>query len=97
MIMNAADEYEKRKAEDDDLEEMLPLIRLKVEYTGFTSFNTQRFGQPFVGRVANPKDILLFHRKRKSFTYAPFPPFHPFPHAAFPPNISPFSPTFSVL
>ncbi|KAJ3044688.1 Double-strand break repair protein mre11a [Rhizophlyctis rosea] len=42
-----------------------PLIRLKVEYSGgFTTFNPQRFGQLFVNRVANPKDILHFYRKR---------------------------------
>lgn len=44
----------------------LPLIRLRVEHTEFESFNTQRFGQQFVGKVANPKDILHFHRKRSS-------------------------------
>jgi double-strand break repair protein MRE11 len=43
----------------------LPLIRLRVDYSGgFDSFNPQRFGQQFVNRVANPKDILLFYRKR---------------------------------
>lgn len=36
----------------------------QVEYTGYSSFNSQRFGQQFVGRVANPKDILLFYRRR---------------------------------
>lgn len=43
----------------------LPLIRLRVEYTGFTTINPHRFGQPFVNVVANPKDILLFYRKRQ--------------------------------
>ena len=43
-----------------------PLIRLKVEYSGFTTFNPQRFGQKFVRAVANPKDILHFYRKRAS-------------------------------
>eukprot|EP01135_Chromosphaera_perkinsii_P004833 Nk52_evm11s298 gene=Nk52_evmTU11s298 len=42
-----------------------PLIRVRVEYSGgFTPFNVQRFGQCFVSKVANPKDILLFYRKR---------------------------------
>jgi double-strand break repair protein MRE11 len=41
-----------------------PLIRLKVEYSGFSTVNPSRFGQRFVGRVANPNEILLFHRKR---------------------------------
>lgn len=42
-----------------------PLIRLRVEYSGgFQSFNAQRFGQQFVDRVANPKDLLHFYRKK---------------------------------
>lgn len=38
---------------------------LQVDYTGdFTSFNPHRYGQHFLNKVANPKDILLFHRKK---------------------------------
>ena len=40
----------------------LPLIRLKVDYTGFTTVNSQRFGQKFVGRVANPHEVLHWHK-----------------------------------
>ncbi|EIE24780.1 DNA repair exonuclease [Coccomyxa subellipsoidea C-169] len=40
----------------------LPLVRLRVDYTGFSTINAQRFGQKFVGRVANPHDMLLFHK-----------------------------------
>jgi len=43
-----------------------PLIRIKVDYTGFSLLNPSRFGQAFVGRVANPKDILNFHRAKKT-------------------------------
>eukprot|EP01129_Flabellula_baltica_P005317 TRINITY_DN1916_c0_g1_i1.p1 TRINITY_DN1916_c0_g1~~TRINITY_DN1916_c0_g1_i1.p1 ORF type:complete len:658 (+),score=153.95 TRINITY_DN1916_c0_g1_i1:29-2002(+) len=43
----------------------LPLIRLRVEYTGFSSIHPSRFGQRFVQRVANPEEILNFHRKKK--------------------------------
>ena len=35
---------------------------LQVDYTGFTTINTQRFGQRFVGRVANPNDIILWQK-----------------------------------
>lgn len=42
------------------------LIRLKVEHSGFTTLNNQRFGARFVGRVANLSDILLFHRKKET-------------------------------
>ena len=33
-----------------------------MDYTGFTTINTQRFGQRFVGRVANPNDIILWQK-----------------------------------
>ncbi|GFR39960.1 hypothetical protein Agub_g38, partial [Astrephomene gubernaculifera] len=39
---------------------LLPLIRLRVDYTGFSTVNSQRLGQRFVGRVANPQDMLLW-------------------------------------
>lgn len=42
----------------------LPLIRLKVEYSGFEKLHVQRFGQKFVGKVANPEDVLLFHKQK---------------------------------
>ena len=43
----------------------LPLIRIKVEYSGgYAIINPHRFGQQFVDRVANCKDILLFYRKK---------------------------------
>ncbi|EQC27523.1 hypothetical protein SDRG_14723 [Saprolegnia diclina VS20] len=40
------------------------LVRLRVEHTGFPVINNQRFGGQFVGRVANPGDILLFTRNK---------------------------------
>lgn len=33
-----------------------------MDYTGFSTINAQRFGQKFVGKVANPHDILLWHK-----------------------------------
>lgn len=59
LVNEMIDEVNESKETD-----MQPLIRLKVEYSGFESFNTQRFGQQFVKKVANPKDILIFFRKR---------------------------------
>lgn len=41
---------------------MLPLIRIKVDYTGFSTINAQRFGQKFVGKVANPHDMLTWSK-----------------------------------
>jgi double-strand break repair protein MRE11 len=40
------------------------LVRIRVEHNGFSTLNNQRFGAKFVGDVANPSDILLFHRKK---------------------------------
>ncbi|XP_029028149.1 double-strand break repair protein MRE11 [Betta splendens] len=43
-----------------------PLIRLRVDYSGgFETFNTSRFSQKFVDRLANPKDIIHFLRHRE--------------------------------
>ncbi|XP_008285231.1 double-strand break repair protein MRE11 isoform X2 [Stegastes partitus] len=43
-----------------------PLIRLRVDYSGgFEAFNVARFSQKFVDRVANPKDIIHFLRRRE--------------------------------
>ncbi|KAF9166818.1 Double-strand break repair protein mre11a [Actinomortierella ambigua] len=67
----------KRRAPHEDAESMddeepaslpefpKPLIRLRVEYSGgYDIFNPQRFGQEFADRVANPKDIVHFFRKK---------------------------------
>ena len=44
----------------------LPLVRLRVDYSGdFQPPNTQRFGQRFIDRLANPRDLLLLHRRRE--------------------------------
>ncbi|XP_073114090.1 double-strand break repair protein MRE11 isoform X4 [Elaeis guineensis] len=43
----------------------LPLVRIKVDYTGFSTINPQRFGQKYVGKVANPQDILIFSKAAK--------------------------------
>lgn len=42
-----------------------PLIRLKVDYSeGFTSFSPHQFARDFADQIANPKDLILFSRKR---------------------------------
>ena len=40
------------------------LVRIRVEHSGFSTLNNQRFGAKFVGQVANPTDILLFSKTR---------------------------------
>lgn len=41
-----------------------PLIRMRVEHTGFPTLGNQRFGADFTDDVANPDSMLLFYRKR---------------------------------
>ena len=45
-------------------EKMLPLIRLRVVYSRMEPGTFVRFGQNFVDKVANPKDILHFSKKK---------------------------------
>ncbi|KAG4305225.1 hypothetical protein PORY_001395 [Pneumocystis oryctolagi] len=47
----------------------LPLIRLKVEYSlEYQVENPQRFSNRFVGKVANPNDIVKFYMKKRNKT-----------------------------
>ncbi|PUZ50358.1 hypothetical protein GQ55_6G052900 [Panicum hallii var. hallii] len=46
-------------------EPKLPLVRIKVNYSGFSTINSKQFGQKYVGKVANPQDILLFTKSGK--------------------------------
>jgi len=43
--------------------DMLPLVRLRIDYTGYDMVRTQEINQKFTGRVANPEDMLLWFRK----------------------------------
>jgi double-strand break repair protein MRE11 len=60
MIETASRSYRPAPGAPDSLR--LPLIRLKVavpkDQTLFQTMSTQRFGQQFVGKVANPQDLL---------------------------------------
>lgn len=43
-----------------------PLIRLRVDYSGgFEPFSVLRFSQKFVDRIANPKDVIHFFRRKE--------------------------------
>lgn len=43
-----------------------PLIRLRVDYSGgFEPFSVVRFSQKYMDRIANPKDIIHFFRRRE--------------------------------
>ncbi|KAF8635556.1 hypothetical protein AX15_000209 [Amanita polypyramis BW_CC] len=52
---------------EEELPRMLPIVRLKVDTTGVSqTSNPVRFGQDFQGRIANPREVLVFHRSRKT-------------------------------
>jgi double-strand break repair protein MRE11 len=67
LIQDARDSFNSIKEEDLKYRLQKPnevLVRIRVDHQGFTTLNNQRFGAKFVGEVANPTDILLFHRKK---------------------------------
>jgi double-strand break repair protein MRE11 len=74
MIKEANDSWQELhngEEMDEDEEQPLPLIRLKVEYTApegcqFEVENPQRFSNRFAGRVANQNDVVSFYRKKTS-------------------------------
>ncbi|KAF8581791.1 DNA repair exonuclease [Ramaria rubella] len=74
LIDKANEEWDERNAtavaaSEKELPRMLPLVRLKVDTTGVLEMsNPVRFGQEFAGRLANPRDVLLFHRAKKAAT-----------------------------
>ena len=40
------------------------MVRLRIEHSGFSTLNNQRFGSKFVGDVSNLTDMLLFSKKQ---------------------------------
>ncbi|KAK9025787.1 hypothetical protein V6N11_038643 [Hibiscus sabdariffa] len=60
-----SDLIEKSNRNTGGSEPKLPLVRVKVDYSGFMTINPQRFGQKYVGKVANPQDILIFSKAAK--------------------------------
>ncbi|KAI9316113.1 Metallo-dependent phosphatase-like protein [Dichotomocladium elegans] len=67
LIDRAKSSWESRSQQQSPIgtrrEMPLPLIRVRVDYTGdFEAFNVVVFGKKFLNKVANPKDILKFHR-----------------------------------
>ncbi|KAF9045420.1 Metallo-dependent phosphatase-like protein [Panaeolus papilionaceus] len=66
-VANASDNTDAEEMLNRMPERMLPLVRMKVDTTGVSEMsNPIRFGQEFAGRVANPRDMLVFTRSRKS-------------------------------
>ncbi|KAF2798346.1 DNA repair exonuclease [Melanomma pulvis-pyrius CBS 109.77] len=64
-------ELQDERADEDDIDVPLPLVRLRVEYSApepgeFVCENPQRFSNRFVNKVANTNDVVQFYRKKKS-------------------------------
>ena len=59
--------YEVPQNGDDDDEKVdimnLPIIRLRVDHSNFPKLRAAAFGHHFLKKVANPQDILLFHKR----------------------------------
>eukprot|EP00028_Trichosphaerium_sp_Am-I-7-wt_P011333 CAMPEP_0168522902 /NCGR_PEP_ID=MMETSP0405-20121227/9635_1 /TAXON_ID=498012 /ORGANISM="Trichosphaerium sp, Strain Am-I-7 wt" /LENGTH=327 /DNA_ID=CAMNT_0008544615 /DNA_START=548 /DNA_END=1528 /DNA_ORIENTATION=- len=54
-----------KERKDKKLPPRQPLIRLRVDHSGgFDTMSSAQFGQAFVGKVANPNEILLFTKKK---------------------------------
>lgn len=48
---------------DLELNKKLPLIRLKLDYTGYEAISFRSINNRFIGRVANPKSVLQLTKK----------------------------------
>lgn len=64
-------ELQDERADEEDIDVPLPLVRLRVEYSApepgeFVCENPQRFSNRFVNKVANTNDVVQFYRKKKS-------------------------------
>lgn len=60
VVRNLIEKSNRKAVSKDGVK--LPLVRVKVDYSGFMTINPQRFGQKYVGKVANPQDILIFSK-----------------------------------
>lgn len=65
LIKQANAEWDEAHVDSPDTPRMLPLIRLKVNYNQeFSAPNPQRLGQEFAGKIANPKDVVHFVKRK---------------------------------
>ena len=71
LIEKANAQWDERNARaveegEPELPRPLPLVRLKVDTSAVSEMpNPVRFGQEFHGQIANPRDVLTFHRARR--------------------------------
>lgn len=76
MILEANEEWRAENGIEGDSQDPanvppLPLIRLRVEYSGgYEVENPRRFSNRYVGRVANVNDVVQFHKRKAPQTSA---------------------------
>ena len=56
-LLTKMDTSKKRK------ELQLPLVRLKIENTGFPVVKSKRLTEYFINKIANPMDFMQFYKK----------------------------------
>lgn len=65
LIEQANDDWKKKQNTAEGEEPPLPLIRLRVEYSGgYEVENPTRFSNLFVGKVANVNDVVQYFKKK---------------------------------
>ena len=65
MISKASTQWKLANPGEPEQNCPLPLIRLRVDYSdGFNTPAPTAFGKSYIGLVANPREMLLYHRKR---------------------------------
>lgn len=66
-VNNLIEEAKRRYGEIHNLESPLPLVRLRVDFTGeYEVENVARFSKRFVDKVANTTDILHYFKRRNT-------------------------------
>jgi double-strand break repair protein MRE11 len=63
-VKDLVDKAKEEKPLDPNGKPWIPLIRLKVDHTGWPTINLQKFGAQFVSMVANPAELLQFYKKK---------------------------------
>eukprot|EP01022_Parablepharisma_sp_SALTPOND_P002168 TRINITY_DN108915_c0_g1_i1.p2 TRINITY_DN108915_c0_g1~~TRINITY_DN108915_c0_g1_i1.p2 ORF type:complete len:483 (+),score=44.19 TRINITY_DN108915_c0_g1_i1:77-1450(+) len=64
LLTKLEQERENEEEEEEGKEKLIPLLRLKVEYTGYPVISTRALGKRLEGRVANwQKDFIKFYKK----------------------------------
>ncbi|KAH9513001.1 hypothetical protein Btru_035558 [Bulinus truncatus] len=64
-IQKVKEILKKAREEHNARQPSRPLVRLIINYSDFEPFSSQRFGQKFIKKVANPQSMILLKRQKK--------------------------------